>query len=220
MYNIGVLLLLVLVSLSACKDSNNSEGKMDNENISSRLRQIKPLEIEKLDSLSNEIVINSREDSKQLVKILHSENKDEVKKASMVLQSMGDLAITPLMDSLDRNNPDNYAWEMDIILSLQLKNRTKIIKEINSMLLDTRTLKGPDLKGVVEEKPVQRRICDQAYLMLRKLLALQEDEESLMTNERLFLDMMVKQRDEEIQRLKTSGEWISLSEKMMDEGEF
>lgn len=220
-YNIGVLLLLLLAALSACKDSNNNEEiKMENENLSSRLRQIKLMEIEKLDSLSNEIVIKSREDSKQLIKLLHSENKEEVKKAAMVLQSIGDLAITPLMDSLDRNNPDNYAWEMELILSLHLKNRSKIIKELNSMFLDTRLLKGPELIGVVEEKPVPRRVCDEAYLMLRKLLALEEDEESLMTNERLFLDMTLKEKDEEIQRLKSSGEWISLSEKMMDEGEF
>ena len=30
----------------------------------------------------------------------------------------------------------------------------------------------------------------------------------------------VQDKDEEIDRLKTSMEWISLSEKMMDEGEF
>ena len=135
----------------------------------------------------------------------------------MVLISMGDLLITPMIDSIDSENADNYAWETGIILSAHLQNRNKISLILNSMLLDKRQLKGPQLEGIVEEKPAPRRVCDEAYLMLRKLLALNENEEELMTSERLFLDMSDEDKDEEIDRLKTSMEWISLSEKMMDE---
>ena len=87
------------------------------------------------------------------------------------------------------------------------------------MLLDKRLLKGPALNGIVEEKPIPRRVCDEAYLMLRKLLSYKEDEESLMTNERLFLRMTNEEKDKEIERLKSSKEWISLSEYFLEEGE-
>jgi hypothetical protein len=215
------LLTFLILAYSGCKKVNdNEETKMDEKNLASRLSEIKIMETKKLDSLSEEIKIKSRKETNELIKILHSGKEEEVKKTSMLLMSIGDLSITPLLDSLDSNNPNNYVWEADIALSLHLQNRKKISKIINSMLLDTRLLKDPELKGVVEEKPVPRRVCDEAYLMLRKLFAHKEDEETLMTNERMFLSMSNEERDKEIERLKSSEEWISLSEKMNVEGEF
>jgi hypothetical protein len=215
------LLAFLIFTYTACRKVNeNEDKKMEEKNLASRLNEIKIMENQKLDSLSEEIKIRSRKDANDLVKILHSGKDEEVKKASMVLMSIGDLSITPLIDSLNSDNADNYVFETDIALSLHLQNRNKITGIINSMLLDKRLLKGPELKGVVEEKSVPKRVCDEAYLMLRKLLAHKEDEELLMTNERMFLNMSNGERDKEIDRLKSSGEWISLSEKMNSEGEF
>lgn len=216
---ISGLLVLSLLCFKCHQSYENGEKKMDEKNISSRLRDIKIMENNKLDSLSTEIKTRSRKDTYELIQILHSEKDEDIKKASMVLMAIGDLAITPLLESLDSNNADNYVWETDLALSLHLQNRNKISKNINSMLLDKRLLKDPELNGIVEEKPISRRVCDEAYLMLRKLLSYKEDEESLMTNERLFLRMTNEEKDKEIDRLKSSKEWISLSEHFLEEGE-
>ncbi|MDP2365634.1 MAG: hypothetical protein Q8M94_17945 [Ignavibacteria bacterium] len=193
---------------------------MENKTLASQLKEIKLTDNKKMDSLSKAISVESRKDAFELIKILHSGKEEESKKASMVLMSIGDLAITPMLESIDTKDPDNYAWEMDIILSLYLGNRNKISILLNSMFLDKRQLKGPELLGVVEEKPVPRRVCDEAYLMFRRLTAFKEDEEEIMMNERMFLDMTDDQRDKEIERLKSSKEWISLLEHLSDEGEF
>lgn len=214
-------LFAALFLFAGCVTDNSKEDKnMEEKNIASRLKEIQITENDKLDNLSKEISASSRKDVFELIKILHGSNKEESQKASMILMSIGDLSISPIVDSVDTANPDNYVNEMDISLSLHLQNRSKMSKHINSMLLDKRELKGPQLKGVVEEKPPTRRVCDEAYLMLRKLFAFKEDEESLMTNERLFLSLSNKERDEEIDRIKSTEEWVSLSEKMMSEGEF
>jgi len=215
------LLTFLIIIYTGCKKVNDNEDKkMEEKNLVSRLSEINIMEKAKIDSLSEEIKTRSQKDVFELIKILHSGKEEDSKKASLVLISIGDLSITPLIESLDSNNADNYVWETDIALSLHLQNRNKLSKIINSMFLDKRLLKGPELKGVVEEKPIPRRVCDEAYLMLRKLLAYKEDEETLMTNERMFLSLSNEEKDKEIDRLKSSEEWVSLSEKMMNEGEF
>ncbi len=191
---------------------------MENENIKSQLKKITITDNKSLDLLSKKIEEISRKNANELVEILHSENEQESRKASIILMSIGDLAITPMLESLDSNNADNYAWEMDIILSQYLQNRNKITIVLNTMLLDKRKLNEPELQGPLEEKPAPRRVCDEAYLMLRKLTAFKENEEDLMINKKMFLDMEDELRDKEIKRMKSSKEWISLIEHLSDEG--
>ena len=214
-------LLLILFFSVSCKDpSKYEELKMESKTLESQIKEIKITDNKKLDSLSNAISEESRKDVNELVRILHSGKEAESKKASMVLMSIGDLAVTPMLDSLDVKNADNYAWEMDIILSQYLLNRNKITIVLNSMLLDKRQLKDPVLEGPLEEKPDPRRVCDEAYLMLRRLTSFNENEEDLMMNEKKFLDMTDDLKDKEIDRIKSSKEWISLIEHLSDEGEF
>lgn len=215
--NINFYLIILLSSFISCNPSNKNDEKiMEDAKLSSKLSKINLMETNKLDSLAKEIVLDSQKDVNELVKILHSGNDDEAKKASLVMMSIGDLAITPMLDSLDTQNADNYAWEMDIISTQYLKNRNKITLVLNSMLLDKRQLKNPELIGTVEEKPIPKRVCDEAYLMLRKLTSFKETEEDLMINERRFLDMTDEERDKEISRIKSSKEWISLLEHLSE----
>jgi len=214
-------LILVLFLSVSCKDpSKYEELKMETKTLESQLKEIKLSDNKKLDSLSKAIYEESLKDANELVRILHSGKEDESKKASMVLMSIGDLAVTPMLESLDTKNADNYTWEMDVILSQYLQNRNRITIVLNSMLLDKRQLKGPDLQGFVEETPVPRRVCDEAYIMLRRLTAFKENEEDLMMNEKVFLDMTDDLKDKEIDRIKSSKEWISLLEHLSDEGEY
>lgn len=214
------LTFLILTYSSCSKVNDNEDNKMDEKNIASQIRDIKIMETNKLDTLTKNIILTSRKDASELVKILHSGKEEESKKAAMILMSIGDLSITPMLESIDTNNAENYTWEMDIILSQHLQTRNKISVILNSMFLDKRLLKGPELKGVVEEKPIPRRICDEAYLMLRRLTALKENEEELMINERMFLNMSENEKDKEIDRIKSSREWLALSEHFNDQGEF
>lgn len=218
-FKIITIIILFFLSLT-CNRNPTGEKKMEEKNIASQLKDINIMETNKLDAISKDIEIESRKDAIELVKILHLGKDEEAKKAAMILMSIGDLSITPMLESIDTNNADNYAWEMDIVLSRHLQNRNKISIILNSMFLDKRLLKGPDLKGPVEEKPLPRRVCDEAYLMLRRLTAYKENDEDMIINERMFLNMSDIDKDKEIQRLKSSKEWISLSEHFNDQGEF
>ncbi|HQJ46253.1 MAG TPA: hypothetical protein PK195_06400, partial [Ignavibacteriaceae bacterium] len=171
---------------------------MENKNISSLLKEIKLTDNKKMDSLSKDISEESRKDAVELVKILHSGKEEEAQKAAMVLLSIGDLAFNPLLESLDTKNADNFVWEADVLISVYLNNRNKITSVLNSMLLDKRKLNDSEPQALMEEQPVPRRICDEGYLMLRRLTAFKETEEDLMINEKIFLNMTDDQKDKEI----------------------
>ena len=218
-----ILSILVIYFLTGCNSQNNKKVELEMAEqeltLTEKIKKIKLEEEEKLDLLSKEISDRSRKDIFELIKILHSSNKEDSKKAALILMSVGDLVLTPMLNSLDKNNPDSYAREMDFVFLQHYYNRNKISVVLNDMLLDKRELKLPELKGPVEELPKVRRVCDNAYLYLRKMFSFKEDEEMIMTNERLFLDMPMEDRDKEIKRLKSSKEWISLSEYFLDQGE-
>ena len=219
MNKLYIFYILFVFLLSGCNDSStNEEQKMENKNISSLLKEIKLTDNKKMDSLSKDISEESRKDAVELVKILHSDKEEESQKAAMVLMSIGDLAFNPLLESLDTKNEDNFVWETDVLVSVILNNRNKMTSVLNSMLLDKRKLNDPEPQALMEEQPVPRRVCDEGYLMLRRLTAFKETEEELMINEKLFLNMTDDQKDKEIERIKSSKEWISLIEHLSDEG--
>jgi len=192
---------------------------MENSNISSILKSLNPEDEKGLEALAERVVLKAREETRNVINIMHSGNKIEADKASSVLLNLGDLVLSPILDSLDSDNAGNYIWEMETVVSLQLRNRSKIATVFNDMLLDDRTLKKPDFFGEVEEEYIIRRVCDEAYLMMRSLLALEEDEEEQFINEDIFLNMSDEEKDNEISRVKSTKKWINLTTLFLNEDE-
>ncbi len=189
---------------------------MSTRNIEMLIRGLDKEDDTGFENLANMISETSWKEPRELVNILHNGQKEESQKASIVLLNLGDLIFTPLLDSLSSESPDDYVWDMQSIMKIQLENRAKIAKILNNMLLDKRPLKLPLLPGYVEEKPIPRRVCDEAYLMLRHLLSFEEDEETLFLNEDLFLNMTDEEKDREILRAKSSKRWIPLTEQFFE----
>lgn len=188
--------------------------------IETAIRELDPNDDDELNNIAWAIQEESRENPRKVVEVLHSENKEDSKRAALVLMSIGDLAMTPLLESIDSGNPESLVWDMERVVSIQLENRNRIVRILDQMLLDKRYLKEPEHPLQIEETPPSRRVCDQAYLMMRSLFAIQEDEEELLTNTDVFLDMSDEQRDDEIDRAKETKKWISLVEKALEEDVF
>ena len=116
------------------------------------------------------------------------------------------------------SDPDSAVWEMKLAVDIHLANRSRIVKIIDEMLEDT-TVVEPGVSLVhVEEPPVPKRVCDEAYLIMRTLFAL-EDEETKLANTDVFLDMSDEERDAEIKRSRKTGKWTSLVEEAYTEDE-
>ena len=187
--------------------------------IETAVRELDPNNDKELKSLAQRIKEEGWENTRRVVSILRLGKQDESAKATLVLMSIGDLAATPLLDSINSDNPDNLARDMDIVISAQLENRSKIVKILNKMLLDKRTLRDREFPAKVEAIPPSRRVCDEAYIMMRNLFAFEEKEEELSANLAVFLDMPDEKRDIEILRAKKARKWVSLTERALEESE-
>ncbi len=201
------------------KDNEGGESEMLRR-IETAIRELDPNDDDELNNIARAIQEESRQSPRKVVEVLHSENKEDSKRAALVLMNIGDLAITPLLESIDSGNAESLVWDMEMAVSIQLENRNRVVRILDQMLLDKRYLKEPEPPLKVEGTPPSRRVCDQAYLMMRKLFAIQEDEEELLTNTDVFLDMSDEQRDAEINRAKETRKWISLVEKALEENMF
>ena len=160
----------------------------------------------------------SWKEPRKVVEILHSAESKDAEKAAAVLLELGDLALIPLLERIDLTEPDSAVWEMKLAVDIHLANRSRIVKIIDEMLEDT-TVVEPGVSLVhVEEPPVPKRVCDEAYLIMRTLFAL-EDEETKLANTDVFLDMTDEERDAEINRSRKTGKWTSLVEEVYSEDE-
>jgi hypothetical protein len=156
------------------------------------------------------------EQPRQLVGVIHDpkQQEDTLQKARFLLLLAGDLALTPLLDSIDPSVPDKMVWDLTNAVQIHRENQARIVKRLESLLVDKRLLPLPENLGDIEEKPKPRRVCDEAYLLLRQLLAF-DDEEASMVNSGLFIrSMSEKERDQEIERLQKTKKWIALGEQV------
>lgn len=187
------------------------------KDVSLILRELDSEDDEGLEDLANKIAERSWNDPHVVVRILRSDDEDDVSKARAVVLSMGDIVLTPLLGALCPDVPENYVWDMQTLVDIQMENRVKIAKALETMLEDKRPLKMPDLAPDTEESFAPRRVCDEAYLTMRRLLAFEESEEEQFFNANDFLNMTDEEKDGEISRAKTSKRWIPLTEEF--EGE-
>lgn len=164
-----------------------------------------------LENLARTISENAWKDPRIIVGLLHSKDEDDAGKARTVLLSIGDTALTPLVESVSPDIPEKYVWDMKTIINIQMETRLRIVRLLEKMLEDKRPVEMPELPPGTEEKYVPRRVCDEGYLLMRRLLAFEEGEEDRFFNADAFLQMENKERDAEIIRAKASRRWIPLT---------
>ncbi|MFQ6008775.1 MAG: hypothetical protein ACE5K8_07485 [Candidatus Zixiibacteriota bacterium] len=215
-----VLIALVIpAGISAgwgCTENNKGEDKNVYKRIESAVQELDLDNSEAIDSLALEIRERSLKDPRKVVDILHSGENKDAEKAAAILLELGDLALAPLLEKVDLSDPESTVWEMKLAVDIHLANRARVVKLLEEMLEDT-TMVEPGVSLVhVEEAPVPKRVCDEAYLMMRVLFAL-EDEETRLMNTDAFLDLSDEERDAEIKRARESGKWSSLVDQAYEE---
>jgi hypothetical protein len=199
-------------------DMKREYGKLTiyNKEAAFILRELGPEDDEELQKLGSAVSERSLKEPRAMVKALHSADEEDFLKAATVLLSMEDVALRPLLEALSPDVPERRVWDMQAIVDLQLKNRVRIAKALESMLDDKRPIPPPETPPSVEEKPIPRRVCDEAYMMLRKLLAFEETEEEQFFNADSFLNKSDVERDAEIRRARTSKRWTPLAQQFSE----
>lgn len=213
-FAVGAFVALIAGSIH-CGDSDKGGESQVYKGIEASIRELNLDDALALDSLVETINERSYKDPCKVVDLLHCDSEEDAEKAAAVVLAMGNLALTPLLEKLDKNTPENLVWEMQTAVSVQLDNRSRIVKLLDEMLLDKTPLEPPVFPMDAEELPQPRRVCDEAYLMMRQLFTL-EDEETELMNIEAFLDMTDEERDTEIERAEKTQKWISLVEQAFE----
>lgn len=164
------------------------------------------------DRVAAAIAAPCRRDVGELLQLLRSKEKVDSQKAAAVLQSLGSVAFPTMLDSINRTTPEDYVWEVQLLAEIASDSRRRLVQELDRMLADKRDVKQPDLGPGVEESPIPRRVCDEAYLMLRHMLVTGESDDAQYLNERAFLNRDDKAKDREIARYKQMKTWVPLTE--------
>ena len=139
-----------------------------------------------------------------------SGDEESFKKAASVLLGIGDLAQTPMLEA-NTKNQDDSTWIMERVVDIQLEVRTKVVNKLITMLDDKRPLTHPVFfPAYIEEKPPHLRVCDSAYISLRRLLSTAETEHNLFLNTDRFSRNTEKEKDTEIARFKKARTWSNL----------
>ena len=185
---------------------------MKDSDLVKEIQQLDPRNAEAVKRLTEQVKQDAFSDVRTLVRLIREAKRDVAQKAAMVLLGTDELAFTPVLEA-QRDEPANdYVWDVQTLVDIQLENRSKIVDQLNTMLLDTRSVPLPKSPMPEEEHAPSRRVCDEAYLMLRGLLGFEGEEDRFINEDAFLADMTEEERDEEIERIKSSDEWVNLVE--------
>ena len=204
-----VCAVLAAVLLTACGPETGDEALM-NGDLEAALRQMDYTKPAQVDALSAKVREQGYRHLKELVALYGSADEDLSRNAAAVLISLNELAIIPILDDLNRD-PEKMVWEMQQAVIAQVDVRGRLVAQLEEMLGNTSPIDVGGLDAALEEAaPPPRRVCDEAYLMLRTLVAF-ETEDQLMDNTNAFFEMSFEERDEEIARVKETRQWRVLT---------
>jgi hypothetical protein len=147
----------------------------------------------------------------ELLQVLHGEDLDLAVKAAGVLLELDARAFAAVLQGTKPDPIPAAVWDLQLLADIVLALRARLVKVLDERLGDKRDVPMKDDPRLVDEKPLPRRVCDEAYLMLRRLLSA-EAEEPLYINSRLFLKLTIADRDAEIFFAKRERRFTNFSE--------
>ncbi len=185
---------------------------MTSEQLLEMLRRADVEQPNDMQTLALAVRNQSRELTRTLVREWVSPDSVMSRKAALVLSLCEELGIAPLIDSRDSMNPTQQQWRLTTAVESELRLRQRILDRLDWLFDDRSLIPLPDLQGSMEEPVVQRRVCDDAYLLMRRMLNPQEGPLQSSMNARAFLALSSKEKDAEIEKARRGHTWSKFVE--------
>lgn len=178
-----------------------------------------PEVIEQIHALNSEdqlaverLVETIRNESKKtpeaLISLWTTGSAEDVEKAITIMMELDDIVLIPLLDNFDNCNPQQRLQSISLAVDTQLSIRKIIVQKLNQLLDDVSLIPVEEIPGSAEEEaPIPMRICDEAYLLMRQLLKMDEKEVDFELNSSEFIELPTDLRNVEIQRARKSEAW-------------
>ena len=127
-------------------------------------------------------------------------------RARLLLVGLGEAAFTPLLESMADLSPQDQAWAAMIVTEAHLDARERLISVLQQQLQNKSVLQPPPFHS--EIKPQSSRVCDEAYLLIRRVMDPTEETDPQRSGTRVrFLHLPENLRDREIARALKTDDW-------------
>jgi hypothetical protein len=176
------------------------------ETLSESLREAqKDLELERI---AESIRTEALHDWRQAAPLVLSFEGELAAKSSELLQRGDEMSVTPLTDDALPLTAGQDVMTTQMLAVAQIRVRQIIAAALPRLLNDRRQMPPPERRGTPPETPpVVRRVCDEAYLLLRRLANISEDQDQYIFNSDAFLSLPEAERDQEIVTVNSGGPW-------------
>ena len=163
-----------------------------------------------LDAVAKKVEREARAAARYAVANLAASDRKVAGSAIAVVIRLKDLAIVPLLDAPEASEADDRVWRIENMVDAQLELRQRIVGRLPKML-DDPTAVPIGSGGVAETAPPPRRVCDDAYVLLRRLLNTAESAEQQHASTNAFLALPDDRKDEQIRNAR-NGTWTRLAD--------
>lgn len=202
---------VMLAAHARPSQTTKGEKTVSQNELIDALRKLDPNQETAVDTLSKRFKEEARAPSRSAVSMLNDRDPKMSERAAAVITNIEDLAIVPILESTPPSAPADKVWNMDVAVSAYLGLRGKIAAHLNAMLADkTRVPWGK--AGPGEGAPPPSRVCDEAYLMMRRLLNASEDKVQFAHERKAFLALSNAEKDSEILKAQKSHAWTHFTE--------
>lgn len=200
----------VLLTVFACQAKRGKDAKdMEDSKIIQEFHDLDPSDPEAVERLAERIKAESREAPEAMVRFWMSGEESDSEKAVTVMLELDELVLNPLLEVFEESQSQQRVQIMSWAVDLQVALREEIIAKLDHLLDDRTYVLIPELGEPDEESPVPRRVCDEAYLLMRRLLKFNEDEVNYELNASEFLELPEEEKDLEIQKARNSKTWTN-----------
>jgi hypothetical protein len=118
-----------------------------------------------------------------------------------------DLAIVPVLEDPLRDDPTAVSQAMALLTGEEVKLRARIVKRLDTWLDDKRPIPQKPRVLPTEGRVQARRVCDEAYVYMRRLVHFGEGELRQLVDRDRFYDLSEEQRDLAIKTARATNSW-------------
>jgi hypothetical protein len=123
------------------------------------------------------------------------------------LVDMEDLPIVPLLEGPLRDDPKAVSQAMELITDSESELRKRVVFQLEKWLDDKRPVPLRPMPPGTEGHISERRVCDEAYVAMRKVIHFSDDEVRQLVDEDLLYDLPEPKRDAAIARARATKSW-------------
>ncbi len=132
--------------------------------------------------------------------------------ARRLLGHVGELAFDELLRLPKPAEPLELAWRLRTLVAVERGLRKRLADDLEAALADLRPIPAPDVSVPMEEGFAPRRVADEAYLLLRRVVEFGGDDEGQVFDERAYLALTAEQRDAVLATFRSSAVFARLAD--------